>query len=133
MPNEKVTRRGYVKYAGAGIVIVAGAAAGAYYATRPGPTPTPTPTTTTKAATTPTTPDKFGGILKYAMEAEPAMLDPHLMQAFVEFMSVDNICQGLYYYDHTLNIQPALAKSYENPDGLSYIFHLRDDVKFHNG
>ena len=33
--TEKVSRRNYVKYAGAGIVVVAGAAAGAYYATKP--------------------------------------------------------------------------------------------------
>jgi multiple sugar transport system substrate-binding protein len=50
--EKKVSRRGYVKYAGAGIVIVAGAAAGAYYASRPGPTPPkPTETTTTEMMT----------------------------------------------------------------------------------
>jgi hypothetical protein len=36
MSKEKVDRRGYVKYAGAGVVVVAVAAAGGYYATRPG-------------------------------------------------------------------------------------------------
>jgi len=35
MSDEKVSRRNYVKYAGAAVVVVAGAAAGAYYATRP--------------------------------------------------------------------------------------------------
>jgi multiple sugar transport system substrate-binding protein len=48
LSDEKVSRRGYMKYAGAGIVIVAGAAAGAYYATRP---TTPTETTTMTTAT----------------------------------------------------------------------------------
>jgi len=48
--EKKVSRRGYVKYAGAGIVVVAVAGAGAYYATKPG---APTETTTTQA--TPTT------------------------------------------------------------------------------
>lgn len=42
MVNENVNRRGYVKYAGAGIVVIAVAGAGAYYATKPGPTETPT-------------------------------------------------------------------------------------------
>ena len=46
--GEKVTRRGYMKYAAAGIVVVAGGAAGAYYATLPGPTPTTTIETTEK-------------------------------------------------------------------------------------
>ena len=33
--KEKVSRRSYVKYAAAGVIVVAGAGAGAYYATRP--------------------------------------------------------------------------------------------------
>jgi len=49
--SEKVTRRGYVKYAAAGVVVVAGAAAGAYYATKPGPTPTTSEIETTEAKT----------------------------------------------------------------------------------
>jgi len=47
LSEKTVSRRGYVKYAGAGIVIVAGAAAGAYYATRPPPTPAETTTMAT--------------------------------------------------------------------------------------
>jgi len=43
--GEKVDRRGYMKYAGAAIVVVAGGAAGAYYATRPTAGPTETATT----------------------------------------------------------------------------------------
>jgi ABC-type sugar transport system substrate-binding protein len=50
LADEKVTRRGYAKYAGAGIVVIAVVGVGGYYATRPGPTPTktvePTPITT---------------------------------------------------------------------------------------
>jgi ABC-type glycerol-3-phosphate transport system substrate-binding protein len=60
--SEEVSRRSYAKYAGAGIVVVAIAGVGAYYATRPGPAPPTTlqPTTTGPATTktyvsTPTT------------------------------------------------------------------------------
>jgi multiple sugar transport system substrate-binding protein len=42
--KKEVSRRGYVKYAGAGIVVVAVAGAGAYYGTRPRAPATPTPT-----------------------------------------------------------------------------------------
>jgi ribose transport system substrate-binding protein len=45
LTDEKVSRRGYMKYAGAGIVVVAVAGVGGYYATRPGPSPTAQPTT----------------------------------------------------------------------------------------
>ena len=50
--EKKISRRGYLKYVGAGVVVVAGAAAaGAYYATRP-QAPTPTTVITTQAPTT---------------------------------------------------------------------------------
>jgi peptide/nickel transport system substrate-binding protein len=35
--------------------------------------------------------------------------------------------------DDNLNVVPGLAKSWEQPNDLTYIFHLRDDVKFHSG
>jgi len=52
--EKKVSRRGWIKYAGAGVVVVAAAAGAGYYATQPKPTPTPTPTPTTPTPTTPT-------------------------------------------------------------------------------
>jgi multiple sugar transport system substrate-binding protein len=51
-PDEKkveeknISRRNYLKYAGAGVVVVAVAGAGAYYATQPAPTPIQTQTQT---------------------------------------------------------------------------------------
>jgi peptide/nickel transport system substrate-binding protein len=32
-----------------------------------------------------------------------------------------------------MEVQPDLAESWENPDPLTYIFHLRPGVRFHNG
>jgi len=52
MTQEKVGRRGYLKYAGAGIVVVAVAGAGAYYATRPAEQ-------TTVTSTIPPKPDRL--------------------------------------------------------------------------
>ncbi len=43
---QKVDRRGYMKYAAAGVIVVAVAAAGGYYLIKPKPTPTSTITTT---------------------------------------------------------------------------------------
>jgi branched-chain amino acid transport system substrate-binding protein len=52
--EKKVSRRGWIKYAGAGVVVVAAAAGAGYYATQPKPTPTPIPTTPIPTPTTPT-------------------------------------------------------------------------------
>ena len=35
--------------------------------------------------------------------------------------------------DEHFNLQPWLATSWERPDALTWIFHLRDDVRFHDG
>lgn len=52
LSERKVDRRGYVKYAAAGVIVVAGAAVGAYYASRPTPTVTPKTVTKTQAPQT---------------------------------------------------------------------------------
>ncbi len=44
MTEKTVSRRGYVKYAAAGLVVVAGAAAGVYYSSKPGTSETSTTT-----------------------------------------------------------------------------------------
>jgi len=50
--KKQITRRNYLKYVGAGIVVVGAAAAAAYYGTLPRSPPTPTETTTLASATT---------------------------------------------------------------------------------
>ena len=83
MTEEKVSRRGYLKYAGAGVVVVAGAAAGAYYATRPqGPVETITtmPTMTTASSGMP-----FEGVTLNVIVDEWRLSDtvlPYLGQEF---------------------------------------------------
>ena len=45
-----------------------------------------------------------------------------------------NIYESLLRYDEKLQPMPGLAKSWEiSPDGLTYTFHLQDNVKFHDG
>ncbi len=40
----------------------------------------------------------------------------------------------LYAFDHKGNLEPSVATAYKvSPDGLSYTFTLRRDVRFHNG
>ncbi len=69
-----------------------------------------------------------------AMIEEPGALDPQASS-----MS-SNSEVGIHIYDtlifknqETGELQPCLAESWEQKDDLTYIFHLRDDVNWHNG
>ncbi len=43
------------------------------------------------------------------------------------------IFDPLLHKDEHFNLQPWLAESWQRPDPLTYIFHLRPNVRFHNG
>jgi peptide/nickel transport system substrate-binding protein len=44
------------------------------------------------------------------------------------------VTEGLLWYDHDMTPRPQLATSWEvAPDGLTYVFKLRQDVKWHDG
>ena len=52
----------------------------------------------------------------------------------VDTMSVNsNIFNSLVEFDNIFRITPALAVSWNNPNNLTWRFHLRESVKFHNG
>lgn len=77
---------------------------------------------------------RFGGILKAAMQTNPPTLDPHLSTTTATRQIAVYIFETLVTYDADYNIIPQLALSWEvSSDGLEYIFHLRQGVKFHNG
>src|SRR5277367_4426344 len=67
------------------------------------------------------------------IESSPTNLDPRIgIDAQSE--RIDSlIFDSLVRKDEHFNLQPWLAASWENPDPLTYIFHLRNDVHFHNG
>ncbi|MCR4685329.1 MAG: ABC transporter substrate-binding protein [Lachnospiraceae bacterium] len=61
-------------------------------------------------------------------------LDPHKAVAAGTREVLFNVFEGLLKPDCDGNIVPAVAESYEVlSDGQDYIFHLRNNVKFHNG
>lgn len=68
-----------------------------------------------------------------AMEGEIVTLDPHRHDDNITFSVLANIYDGLVQFDSKMSIVPALAQSWENPDSLTWVFHLRPGVKFHNG
>lgn len=75
-----------------------------------------------------------GGTLELAVDQSPVGLDPHIVTAFSSFSVIGQIYDGLLETNADLQLEPALATSWEvSEDGLSYTFTLRDDVVFHNG
>lgn len=74
------------------------------------------------------------GNLIAAIAGEPDQLDPHKTTAYFSFQVLENVFDTLVEPDENLQMQPALAESWEvSPDGLTWTFHLRDGVVFHDG
>jgi peptide/nickel transport system substrate-binding protein len=60
-------------------------------------------------------------------------LDPAYARNQTIIWPVNQLFNGLVQLDNALKVQPAIAKSWEvSKDGLTYTFHLRDDVCFHD-
>jgi oligopeptide transport system substrate-binding protein len=65
---------------------------------------------------------------------DPPTLDPALVGDETSARYVLEIFSGLMTTDKDLQIVPDIAESWEvSEDGTVYIFHLRQDVKFHDG
>ncbi len=67
------------------------------------------------------------------IESSPTNLDPRVgLDAQSERID-ELLFDALLTRDEHLNVQPGLAERWETPDPLTYIFHIRRDVKFHDG
>ncbi len=73
--------------------------------------------------------------LVVAVSTEPPSLDPTTnAAAVIDLLLHHNLYEGLVEVDARGEIHGQLARSWEvSPDGLSYTFHLREGVRFHNG
>ena len=73
--------------------------------------------------------DLFIGLLMDTLGFHP------WMEAYdIETMSVNsNIFNSLVEFDKDFRLTPSLATSWNNPDNLTWRFHLREGVTFHNG
>ena len=67
------------------------------------------------------------------IESSPANLDPRVGTDAQSERIGKLIFDSLVKRDNHFNLQPWLAERWETPDSLTYIFHLRRDVRFHNG
>jgi peptide/nickel transport system substrate-binding protein len=77
---------------------------------------------------------KRGGTLIAAISADPQGFDPHLTSAHSSFEILENVYDTLVTVDESLTMVPSLAEKWEiSDDNLTWTFHLREGIKFHNG
>jgi peptide/nickel transport system substrate-binding protein len=71
--------------------------------------------------------------LRYANQGELKSLDPYTLKETTTIAHHAHVYEGLVTRDKDLKIVPALAESWETPEPTRWRFHLRKNVKFHNG
>ena len=72
-------------------------------------------------------------VFRYNEAAGIASLDPIFASKVENIWAVNQLYNGLIQMDDELQIQPCIAKSWDiSEDGLTYSFHLRTDVYFHD-
>ena len=75
-----------------------------------------------------------GGTLIWGHSETTQNLDMHQTGTASSSRVLQNIHSSIVTVDANLNVIPGLAESFEvSPDGLTYTFKLRPNVKFHNG
>jgi peptide/nickel transport system substrate-binding protein len=105
------------------------------------PAPGETPAPTTPPAETPTTPPpveiKNPDTLTSCTIGEPDSLDPAYQYDTASYEIIFNVYEGLLFYDRDSYTEfvPVLATDMPevSDDLLTYTFHLRDGIKFHEG
>jgi peptide/nickel transport system substrate-binding protein len=76
-----------------------------------------------------------GGTLRLAYLADMAQADPDVFYDIEGNTVILSVYEGLLKYKpDSTEVIPSLAQSWQvSPDGLTYTFHLRTGVKFHDG
>ncbi len=76
-----------------------------------------------------------GGGIIITYKDDVATLDPAIGYDWQNWSMIKSLFDGLMdYVPGTTELRPGLAESYDlSQDGLTYTFHLRNGVKFHNG
>jgi peptide/nickel transport system substrate-binding protein len=71
--------------------------------------------------------------LRIGIKGDIASLDPHILNETLTLGVLSNVMEGLVRRDADLKLQPGLATQWETPSPLHWRFHLRRDVRFHDG
>jgi peptide/nickel transport system substrate-binding protein len=73
------------------------------------------------------------GELVVGLQGDIVAVDPVYAYDFTANPVVCQITEGLLKFENGETLAPNLAESWENPDPLTYIYHLRKDITFHDG
>lgn len=92
---------------------------------------TPAPSTSGAPATG--EPAAVEQVLKYGTDTWPAGFDPHTISAVAATRVFNQVYETLIDFNPDMTFRGVLAESWEIPDDVTYIFHIRQGVKFHNG
>jgi peptide/nickel transport system substrate-binding protein len=74
-----------------------------------------------------------GGTMTIIQAYSPKTLNPIIDPGGPGFQILDQVYENLTWVDREGNIIGVLATSWEQVDELTYVFHLRQGVKFHSG
>ena len=70
---------------------------------------------------------------RWASQGDAASLDPHAQNEGLTNQISALAYEALLQYDKHMRLRPMLAVSWENPQPTRWVFHLRPNVKFHDG
>ncbi|HEU5189279.1 MAG TPA: ABC transporter substrate-binding protein [Methylomirabilota bacterium] len=77
---------------------------------------------------------RMGGTVVQAISADPPTMNPATTTDTQAWSLMGKLFNGLTYLDNDYRSHPDLAESWTiSPDGLTYTFKLRKDVKWHDG
>lgn len=93
--------------------------------------PTAEPFESRPAVSAPSAPKRT---FTFRLLGDPETLDWNRAHTTVETWLLTNLMEGLVAHDAKMNVVPALAESWtKSPDGKTYVFKLRKDVKWSDG
>ena len=131
--QSRISRRDLLKLGASGLGLT-----GLYLLTgcRPAATPTPSPAEVTPSPTKPkVVKPKYGGTLRVGQWDEPRTMNVMVEQSDVPFINVGgNVYNSVIRWDYDKKqVVPELATEWYQEDPTTWVFKLREGVRFHKG